>query len=70
MLFSICDYLISHREIPSDVSCEIGHALIKGYDIRNIYFSIPDCIPYMSFEGLTMKYTLYDNNQVIIIMEE
>lgn len=70
MLFSISDYIGEHKEIPGDVSCELGQLLIRAYDIRNIYISIPDCIPYMSFDGLTMKVTLYDNDQVIIVMEE
>ena len=70
MLFSICDYIGEHKEIPVDVSCEIGQLLIRGYDIRNIYISIPGCIPYMTFEGLTMKITLMDEFQAIIVMEE
>lgn len=69
MMFSICDFIGEHKEIPGDVSCEIGQLLIRGYDIRNIYISIPECIPYMTFEGLTMKHTLMDDGQAIIVME-
>lgn len=70
MLFSICDYIAEHKEIPDNVSCQIGELLIKGYDIRNIYISIPNCIPYMTFEGLTMKYTIFRDDEASIIMEE
>ena len=70
MLFLICDYIRYRKEIPGDVSREIGELLIKGYDIRNIYISIPEDIPYMTFEGLTMKYTLIDGDEPIIVMEE
>lgn len=57
-------------EIPGDVSCEIGQLLIRGYDVRNIYISIPEEIPYMTFKGLTMKQTVIDDEQAIIVMEE
>lgn len=70
MLFSICDYIGEHTEIPGDVSCEIGQLLIRGYDVRNIYISIPEEIPYMTFKGLTMKQTVIDDEQAIIVMEE
>lgn len=70
MLFSICDYIRYRKEIPGDVSCEIGQLLTRGYDIRNIYISIPEDIPYMAFEGLSMKYTLIDGDELIIVMEE
>lgn len=70
MLFSICDYIGEHKEIPGDVSYEIGQLLTRGYDIRNIYISIPEDIPYMTFERLVMKYTIVDDEQAIVVMEE
>ena len=70
MLFSICDYIAEHKEIPGDVSHELGDLLTRSYDIRNIYISIPEDIPYMTLGGLTMKHTIVNDEQATIVMEE
>ena len=70
MMWNICDIIRERIEIPGDVSAEIGELLIRGYDIRNIIISIPDEIPYMSFDGLTMRRTIMDIQDAIIVMEE
>lgn len=70
MMFNICNAISERIEIPGDVSMELGELLCRGYDIRNIIISIPDEIPYMTFEGLTMTRTLMNTNEAIIVMEE